>query len=82
MLGEIAAEMNAGVIMLTESHLNKDIIDAEVKISGFDIYRTDRINFKNGGVAIFIRTELNLGVKTLLSLSHNKIEVLEGVFEN
>ena len=62
--------------MLTESHLEEDIKDAEVKISGFDLCRTDRVNFKNGGIVIYIRSDLGLGVRPLLSLSHNKIEVM------
>ena len=76
MLCEIASESNAGIIMLTESHLKEDIKDAEVKISGFDLSRTDRVNFKNGGIVIYIRSDLGLGVRPLLSLSHNKIEVM------
>ena len=62
--------------MLTETHLNNEIKDAGVNIQGFDLYRCDRTNFKNGGVIIYARSSLNLGIKQLHSLSHNKIELL------
>ena len=76
MLHDLADELNAGIIMLTESHLTGQIRDAEVKINGFDIYRTDRSNFRNGGVITYVKSSLNLGTKLLYSLSHNKIEML------
>ena len=34
MLHDMACETNAGIIMLTESHLNQEIKDAEIKIDG------------------------------------------------
>ena len=70
-LHDLPEEINAGKIMLTESHLHEEIKDAEIKIDGFDIYRTDRMNFKCGGVIIYIRSSLNLGVSKLFSLSYN-----------
>ena len=50
--------------------------DAEINIAGFNIYRTDRKDYKNGGVIFYIKSNLNLGVNKLHSLSHNKIEIL------
>ena len=60
MLAEMAEENYAGLIMLTESPLTKEIRDAEVQIRGFDLYRADRSNFKNGGVALYVKSSLNL----------------------
>ena len=76
MLAEIADEVNAGIMMFTESHLNKDIRDAEVNIENFEMVRADREEHKNGGIVTYIRSELNLGVKILLSLSYSKVEAL------
>ena len=42
MLHDLAYEWNAGIIMLTESHLNEEVLDAEINIQGFDCYRTDQ----------------------------------------
>ena len=50
MLAEMAKESNAGVLLLTESHLIPDIKDTEIQIPDYKIYRTDRECFKNGGV--------------------------------
>ena len=81
MLAEFASETNAGVIILTESHLSEEIKDGEIQIPGFEIYRTDRSGFKNGGVVAYLRTALNLGVKLLLSTSITKVETLVLKFE-
>ena len=61
--------------MLTESHLNDEIKDAEIKIDGYKIYRADRKNFKQGGAIIYLKTSLNLGARELCELSHNMIEM-------
>ena len=76
MLAELAEENNAGIVVLTESHLKEDIRDAEIKIDEFEIFRTDREAYKNGGVIIYVKSKLNLGAKCLLSISHNKIELM------
>ena len=76
MLKELADENNCGLIMLTETHLNDQIIDAEIQMHDFEIIRADRSDYKNGGVAIYVRSSLNLGVRKLGTISHNKIEVL------
>ena len=62
--------------MLTETHLNDEIKDAEINITGFEIYRSDRKGFKNGGVMLYIRSSLGLGTRVLHSLSHNKIDMI------
>ena len=63
MLHDLADELNVGIIMLTETHLNSDIKDAEIGIHGFDIYRSDRNGSKNGGVMVYLKSSLNLGTK-------------------
>ena len=76
MLSEFAEENNAGLLILTESHLTKDVCDAEVAIDGFEIFRSDREGYRNGGVIIYAKSHIQLGLKVLLSLSLNKIDVL------
>ena len=45
--------------MLTETHLKPEIVDAEVKIAGYSLYRTDRGPGKShGGCAIYLRNDL------------------------
>ena len=52
-------ESNAPFIVLTETHLKPDILDAEVKIEGWSLYRADRGPDKtHGGVAIYLRNDL------------------------
>ena len=76
LLHDLANEVNAGIILLTETHLNEEIKDAEIDIAGFDIYRSDRQGFKNGGVLMYMKSSLNLGTKQLYSLSHNKVDMI------
>ena len=57
-LSDLASETNAPFICLTETHLNPDILDAEVSINGYNLYRSDRNNRSHGGVAIYVRKDL------------------------
>ena len=41
-LRDTAPECNAAFIVLTETHLKPDILNAEVKIEGYSLYRSDR----------------------------------------
>ena len=49
---------NAPFICVTESHLNPDILDAEISIPGYDIFRSDRVGRTHGGVATYVRKDL------------------------
>ena len=42
MLSEISSEENACIIVLTESHLKEEVKDAEIKITIYDHFRSDR----------------------------------------
>ena len=58
-LQDTAIESNAPFIALTETHLKPEILDPEVKIDGWSLYRTDRGPGKShGGVAIYLRNDL------------------------
>ena len=56
MLQELAAESDAWMIGLTESHLTEDVLDGEIKIAGYQIYRVDRTyGTRGGGVILYIK---------------------------
>ena len=58
-LRDTAIESNAAFIAITETHLKPDILDSEVNIKGWSLYRTDRGPSKShGGVAIYLRNDL------------------------
>ena len=74
-LRDTATESNAPFIVLTETHLKPEILDAEVKIEGWSLYRTDRGPLKShGGVAIYLRNDL-IG-QLVASHSNNQCESL------
>ena len=62
LLKDIAFETNAMVIALTESHLSQDIKDSEIKIEGYDPYRSDRLHGEKGGILVYIKSSLGLGI--------------------
>lgn len=40
-------------LILTESHLQTDILDAEIQIKNYSLHRADRVNRRGGGTAIY-----------------------------
>ena len=54
----MAKTCNAPFISLTETHLNSEILDAEINIPGYTPYRCDRIGRSHGGVCTFVRNDL------------------------
>ena len=63
---ERAKENNSFVIALTESHLKSYILDAEIHISGYQIFRADRRDELNkGGVILYVRDDFARGSKLL-----------------
>ena len=58
-LHDCAVASNSPFIVLTETHLKPEILDSEVKIEGYSLYRTDRGPEKtHGGCAIYLRNDL------------------------
>ena len=74
LLKDIAFETNAMVIALTESHLLQDIKDSEIKIEGYDPYRSDRLHGEKGGILVYIKSSLGLGVTEIDKGSINHVE--------
>ena len=61
-------------VCLTETWLDESISDAEIQMSNFDIFRSDRSVRQRGGVALYLRKEL-IG-KKILSFSNSVVEAL------
>ena len=76
MIGELAIDRNSLIISLTESHLNKNICDAEVAIEGFSSFRADRLDNVKGGVIMYINDKWQSQVRVLTAGSINLIEYL------
>ena len=58
-LRDCAVISNSPFIVLTETHLKPEILDSEVKIEGYSLYRADRGPEKtHGGCAIYLRNDL------------------------
>ena len=73
---EMAIERNSQLISLTESHLNEEILDAEINIDGFNIFRADRTQTTKGGVIVYIKKEIAASAKILKSGSIGLIEYI------
>ena len=55
---DLATEYNSPYICITESHLTQNILDAEISIPGFVVYRSDRRYRSHGGVVTWLRNDL------------------------
>ena len=81
LLGEISKENNASLICLTESHLRKSILDAEVEIKDFELIRSDRLQGKKkGGVAVYVKKDLIRQTRVLKQESNGEVEHLLLIF--
>ena len=53
-------DIQPDIIGITESWANDNIIDAELQIEGYQMFRCDRnIEHKGGGVLLYVRNLLN-----------------------
>ena len=48
-------DLKCTILALPETRLNSEIKDAEILTEGFHLYRVDRDNKKQGGVALYLR---------------------------
>ena len=75
MLFEEAKTNNSVIICLTESHLNADISDEEIGMSGYRVFRSDRAaGRKSGGVVVYIRDDHAASAQSLISGSNGFVE--------
>ena len=61
-LQDLAISTNSPFILLTETHLNPEILDAEIQIRNYNLYRSDRAGRSHGGVCIYVRNDLAASV--------------------
>ena len=61
-LRDLAMMNNVYAIVLTETWLTSSILDAEVNIENFKLYRTDRSGQVHGGVCIYLRRDISANV--------------------
>ena len=64
----------SNLLIVTESHLNNNILDAEIQMEGYDLIRGDRKERSHGGVAIY--TSSNIISETLLTFSNTVCELV------
>ena len=58
----MVADINPHVIGITESWANKDIVDAELALTGYVMFRKDRQERRGGGI-IYILKNLSKHMK-------------------
>ena len=51
---------NTHVLFLTETWLKPEIIDSMINIPNFTLIRSDRLDKKGGGVALYFKSSLNV----------------------
>ena len=76
-LRDLASEQNALIISLTESHVNENILDAEIAMTGYDLFKQNRqAGIRKGGILTYIRSDMAVSAKVLSSGSIGMIEYL------
>ena len=77
-ISDLAAESCTPFIAVTESHLTPDILSAEVAISGYTLYRSDRLGGRtHGGCATYVRNDLTVVERQKFSNNCCESQVLE-----
>ena len=77
MLGELSQTYNCILMCITESHLRKEIRDAEIAIDGYQLHRMDRREGrKKGGVAVYVRDSVAPYTRLLTSESNSEVEYI------
>ena len=71
-LRDWAAANKTDVITISETRLNTPVINSEVSIDGYKLYRQDRLRKRGGGVCTYIRKDITVTVlKDISHLSKN-----------
>ena len=77
LLRERMVQSGTIITALTETHLNSNILDAEVSMDGYQIIRADRgLNRKKGGVALYIRNDIAAVCKLICAGSNGVVEYI------
>ena len=63
----MVADIDPHVIGITESWANEDIVDAELALTGYVMFRKDRRERRGGGVILYIKESIQAYEITLKS---------------
>ena len=75
-LNDRVKEENVKILIMTETHLTPDVLDEEIKIPNFNVFRTDRIDRKCGGVLILLQDNLQVETSKTVHFSNSVCEML------
>ena len=70
---DLAKDNNAGIILLTESHLHKNIHNNLISSRGWSVFGSDRDKRMCGGVLCLAREEFLVGLQFSFSTTHCEI---------
>ena len=70
----MCARNNPEIVCLLESHLKPDILNTEIEISHYNIFRADRSNRSHGGIINYVHETLN--AEEIISYSNSTCELL------
>jgi hypothetical protein len=73
-LSVVVAQYNPSVVCISESWLNANISDVSVQLSGFNLFRKDRLTGNGGGVAVYVLAGIQC--HRLIAFEQNEFEVL------
>ena len=77
-LNDLAAESRAPFISITETHLTTDILSAEVHITGYTLYRSDRLGGRtHGGCAFYCQNDITVIETSKYSNNCCECQILE-----
>ena len=63
----MVADIDPHIMRITESWANKDIVDAELTLTGYVMFTTDRLERRGGGVIVYIKESIQTYDTTLKS---------------
>ena len=69
-------EENVKMIVMTESHLSPEILDDEIKIPHFNVFRSDREERRCGGVLILLHETFLVSTSDIVKFSNSVCELL------
>ncbi|KAK4302915.1 hypothetical protein Pmani_025032 [Petrolisthes manimaculis] len=75
-LNELAVLEDPIFIALTETHLHSEVNNAEIHIENYSPFRVERDRRKCGGVILYIRDDVSLEAKQMLSISNGQVEII------
>ena len=64
------------MIVMTESHLTPEVLDDEVKIPNFNIYRSDRDKRRCGGILLLLHETYPVSTSSIVRFSNSVCELL------